>query len=396
MDHTLLIGRSPFGRAFFFLCTIGLLSYFSYNLVRTPVLPLFAQELGAVPQLIGVIVATSTITGIFVKLPSGIVADIVGRRVVLLTGVTIFSLMPFAYVFVQHIGLLILIRSIHGLATALFAPVAMAIVADLYPSNRGEYLGWYSSSTQIGKLSGPMAGGYLLGRTGFSNTFKFCGLIGLIPLSLAITVPVGKEHRPEPMAFQHMILKFREELKGVGRDPRILATSAMEGVQMLAGGALMAFLPLYGTQVGLSAAQVGLLFGVQGVAALVAKPLMGRLSDRMGRRPLIILGLIGCALTFAMIPLVSGFLMLLLIATGFGLAEAIVTSSTAALVADLCQTQSLGSVMGVFGTIMDLGHASGPILAGLLIAAFGYPIAFSLISLILLIGLMIFIKMVRQ
>jgi MFS family permease len=97
-----------------------------------------------------------------------------------------------------------------------------------------------------------------------------------------------------------------------------------------------------------------------------------------------------------MIPLVSGFLMLLLIATGFGLAEAIVTSSTAALVADLCQTQSLGSVMGVFGTIMDLGHASGPILAGLLIAAFGYPIAFSLISLILLIGLMIFIKMVRQ
>ncbi|MCI0525928.1 MAG: MFS transporter [Nitrospira sp.] len=390
------MNNTSFGRAFFFLCIIGLLSYFCYSLVRTPVLPLFAQELGALPQLIGIIVATSTITGIFVKLPSGIVADIVGRRAVLLTGVMLFSLMPFAYVFVQHIGLLILIRSIHGLATALFAPVAMAIVADLYPSNRGEYLGWYSSSTQLGKLLGPMAGGYLLGRTGFSNTFRVCGLIGLIPLSLAVMLPVGKEHRHQPVALQHMILKFREELKGISRVPNILVTSAMEGIKMLAGGALMAFLPLYGAQVGLSAAQIGLLFGVQGVAALVAKPLMGKLSDQMGRRPLIILGLVGCALTFAMIPLVSGFSVLLLIATGFGLAEAIVTSSTAALVADLCQTQSLGSAMGVFGTIMDIGHASGPILAGLLIAAFGYPVAFSLISFILLIGITIFIKTVRS
>jgi MFS family permease len=241
-----------------------------------------------------------------------------------------------------------------------------------------------------------MAGGYFLGRVGFLNTFKVCGLIGLIPLSLAIQVPVGKERRHESMVFSHMFLKFREELKGVSRDPKILVTSAMEGVQMLAGGALMAFLPLYGTQVGLSAAQVGLLFGVQGVAALVAKPLMGRLSDRMGRRPLIILGLIGCALTFAAIPWMSGFSALVLTATGFGLAEAIVTSSTAALVADLCQTQSLGSAMGIFGTIMDIGHASGPILAGLLIGAFGYPVAFGLISLILLAGMLIFSKAVRN
>jgi MFS family permease len=390
------MGNLPLGRAFFFLCIIGLFGYFCYNLIRTPVLPLFAQKLGAVPELIGVVVATSTITGIFVKLPSGIASDIVGRRVVLLTGVMIFSLMPFAYVLIHQVWLLIIIRSIHGLATALFAPVAMAIVADLYPNNRGEYLGWYSSSTQVGKLLGPVAGGLLVARTGFSNTFKVCGLIGLLPLSLAICVPVGKAHRQEPMAFQRMILKFREEFKRVGSDRRILVTSAMEGLQMLAGGALMAFLPIYGIQVGLSAAQVGLLFGIQGIAALVAKPLMGRLSDRMGRRPLIIMGLLGCALTFAVIPIVDGLSSLLLLAAGFGLGEAILASSTSALVADLYQSRSLGSAMGVFGTIMDIGHASGPILAGLLISVFGYLLAFNIISLILLTGLAIFIRTVRD
>jgi MFS family permease len=385
----------PLARAFYPLCIIGLLSYFCYNLIRTPVLPLFAQQLGAAPELIGVIVSMSTITGIFIKLPAGIASDLVGRRMVLLTGVTIFSLMPFLYIFVHQVWLLIFIRSVHGLATALFAPVAMAIVADLYPGNRGEYLGWYSSSTQIGKLLGPMAGGFLLGHGGFLSAFKVCGLIGLLPLSLAIWVPVGKERHHEPMAFQHMILKFREELKGVGSDRRILITSAMEGLQMLAGGALMAFLPIYGVQVGLSAAQVGVLFGVQGVATLVAKPLMGRLSDQTGRRRLIIMGLLGCALAFAMIPAVKGFPELLVLAAGFGLGEAILASSTSALVADLYQSRSLGSAMGVFGTIMDIGHASGPILAGLLIAAFGYMMAFGLISLILLTGLAVFIKTVR-
>src|SRR3989304_7965711 len=182
-----------FKRPFIFLCIIGLLTYFSYNLIRTPVLPLFAKDLEAAPELIGLIVAVSTITGIFVKLPSGIAADIVGRRVVLLAGVLIFSLMPFVYLFIHQIWQLILVRPIHGLATALFAPVAMAIVADLYPSNRGEYLGWYSSSTQVGKLLGPMAGGYLLGLAGFSYAFAVCGLIGLLPLFLAIGVPVGSE-----------------------------------------------------------------------------------------------------------------------------------------------------------------------------------------------------------
>ncbi|HLB03117.1 MAG TPA: MFS transporter [Nitrospiria bacterium] len=387
-----------FKRPFIFLCIIGLLTYFSYNLIRTPVLPLFAKDLEAAPELIGLIVAVSTITGIFVKLPSGIAADIVGRRVVLLAGVLIFSLMPFVYLFIHQIWQLILVRSIHGLATALFAPVAMAIVADLYPSNRGEYLGWYSSSTQVGKLLGPMAGGYLLGLAGFSYAFSVCGLIGLLPLFLAVGVPVGSERlKPrDQVRFPHMTLRFREELKGVASDSRILVTSAMEAVQMLAGGALMAFLPIYGIEIGLSAAQVGLLFGIQGVANLVAKPMMGRLSDRMGRRPLIILGLLACALTFAMIPAVTGFQSILLLAAGFGLGEAIVTSSTAALVGDLCRNQSLGSAMGAFGTIMDIGHASGPILAGLLIAAFGYLVAFSLISLILLAGIVVFITTVRN
>jgi MFS family permease len=64
----------------------------------------------------------------------------------------------------------------------------------------------------------------------------------------------------------------------------------------------------------------------------------------------------------------------------FGFGEAIVNASAAALVADLSELKTLGSAMGMQGTIMDIGHASGPILAGLLIGAFGFQTAFPIIA----------------
>ena len=74
-----------------------------------------------------------------------------------------------------------------------------------------------------------------------------------------------------------------------------------------------------------------------------------------------------CALSFALIPWFQDFAVLLVLAAVFGLGEAVVTSSAAALVADYCRQDHLGSAMGTFGTIFDIGHAAGPLLAGTLI-----------------------------
>ena len=87
---------------------------------------------------------------------------------------------------------------------------------------------------------------------------------------------------------------------------------------------------------------------------------MGRISDRYGRQPLLFWGMWVCALPFALIPWFQDFAVLLALAAVFGLGEAVVTSSAAALVADYCREDHLGSAMGTFGTIFDVGHAAGP------------------------------------
>jgi len=368
-------------RSFTLLCTIGVFCFISYNMVRMPVLALFAESLGAGPERIGLIVSVSTLTGVFLKLPSGALSDIYGRRLLLHVGVIAFGLPPFLYPFISDLNLLTGLRMLHGLATAIFAPSALATVAELYRERRGAALGTYTACTQSGALLGPFIGGYLAYAAGFSSAFITAGLFGCIAVvifySLHLTPPPPRVHE------RGLAPVLAEMWKGfiiVARNRKVLITSSTDAAKMIANGALMAFLPLYGVSVGLNPGEVGLLFTVQSLTSFFSKPIMGRVSDRVGRQPLIMLGLLICATTFVCIPHVSTYAVLLLLSAGFGYGEAVVTSSSSAFVADSSEFKTLGAGMGMQGTIGDIGHASGPLLAGVLIANMSYAGAFAIIA----------------
>ena len=171
----------------------------------------------------------------------------------------------------------------------------------------------------------------------------------------------------------------------------------MEGLQNMAMGALEAFLPVYAVKVaGLSEFQAGLLWGGQIVVTMLSKPFMGRMSDARGRRPLIAAGLILCGASFAAVPFLSSFWTLLACSLVFGAGEALVTSSSAAMVADLCRERHFGSAMGAFGTIFDVGHASGPILSGILVGWVGFQISFPLMACLLFAAIPVFLARVPK
>ena len=79
------------------LYTVGFFARFSYALARSPVLPLFALYLGAGPETIGFVVGISTVTGIFFKLPSGALSDVIGRKKTMLAGLFVFAFMPYLF-----------------------------------------------------------------------------------------------------------------------------------------------------------------------------------------------------------------------------------------------------------------------------------------------------------
>lgn len=394
------------------LCAVGLLARLSYALARTPVLALFAVHLGAPPETIGLVVGISTVTGILFKLPSGILSDIFGRRVMLIAGLVFFAFVPFAYGLVEDYRGLVAIRFLHGFATAVYSPVAMAAVADIAGRRKAEMMSVFGAVSVVGGLAGAPLGGFLLwwlagdaapGLADFHLIYGVAGGFGLLALATAVAqigaLSLGQLSARERRSPAAVARRFAEGVRQMASDYAVIVTSSMQGLQHMALGALEAFLPVYAVTVaGLNAFESGLLWGVQVLSALVAKPVMGRVADRHGRKPLIVAGMLLCAGALAGIPAATAFAPLMALAVLFGLGEALVVSSAAAMVADLCEARHTGAAMGAFGTYFDVGHAAGPIAAGLLLAAFpgDYFVAFLPLAAVLVLGALAFALSVEE
>jgi len=394
-------------KTFTALILIGFFARLSYSMARTPVLALFAKALGASSTMIGLAVGMSTVTGIFFKAPSGTLSDVYGRRAALLASVLVFGLMPFTYILVGDYRLLVFIRFFHGFATAIYGPVAMAVIIDIAGDRKGQLIATYSSISILGSLiAAPLGGGllYALGGADPSpSVFRFIylivGCIGSISLLLVLVLwrQLPSRPSPEPPTLGEVMGKFRDDVVAVVTDVQVLLTSSMEGVQNLTVGALEAFLPVYvTTTVGLSSFHAGVLWGIQLVVLVLTRPVMGKVSDVRGRKPLITAGMLLCVVSFFLYPALTSFTALCGLTLVFGVGEAMVTSSTAAMVAELSKARGHGTSMGVFGSLWDIGHASGPIATGFLLTHLGYLQSFGVISGVLLAATAIFQLFVRD
>ena len=371
---------------------MGGLAIFSSTMAKNPALPLFIRSLGVSISTVGFIAAASTLVGILVSFPAGIFSDIIGRRRVLLIAAVVFATAPFLYLLITSPWQLVLVRIYHGLATAILGPVAMAAVADTFKTGRGERMGWYSSATMVGRFLAPLIGGFLIFGNDFHWVYLADGFAGILALIAVLRLPlVDSISGSMREAFKRQRGKYGQEIRFIFSHTGILATSGIEAVQYFAFGALETYLPIYlNEKLGYSTWKIGLLFTAQIVAATFTKPIMGRLSDRYGRIPMIVGGLALGGVSTAVMILFSNYFVILLIIAVFGLGLATVTASTSALVADLSRAQGRGGAMGVLSSIMDIGQSIGPMVAGALVGAYSYQFSFGIIGICIVVISLLF------
>lgn len=377
---------------------MGGLAIFSSTIAKNPALPLFIRSMGVPVSTVGFIAAASTIVGIVVSFPAGILSDIIGRRRVLLMAAIVFATAPFLYLVITLPWQLVLVRIYHGLATAILGPVAMAAVADTFEKGRGERMGWYSSATMVGRFAAPFVGGILIFGEDFRWVYLAGGFAGILALVAALRLPlVAKTPSSSREVFKRQRGNYRQEIAFVFRHRGILATSGIEAVQYFAFGCLETFLPIYlNEELGFPTWQIGILFAVQILAATITKPMMGRLSDRHGRVPMIVAGLVLGGMTTATMLFFSNYLVIIVLIAIFGLGLAMVTASTSALVADLSRSQGRGGALGILSSIMDVGHSSGPMVAGVLISTYSYRMAFGIVGAVLVVASLLFGFIMRR
>jgi MFS family permease len=390
------IARCPMKPAhpsfFVLIALIGGLAIFSSTLSKTPVLPLFAASLNATPAEIGWIVMASTIPGILISYPAGALSDHLGKRRVLLASLVVFASAPFLYLLIETAWQLMAVRFYHGFATAIFGTVASAAIAERYTGDRAARLSTYSSVTIVGRSIAPFLGGTLISLASFNAVYIACAISGVLALGAGLLL---RDHEPQP-ATKLELPHFWASLATVLRDRGIMLVSLVEAAQYLVFGAIEAFLTLFAASLGIPAWQIGVILGVQLVGIVFVKPLMGRVSDRVGRKQVIIPGLLVGAASVVLLPFAPSFIGLSVLSLVFGIGFATVTSSTAALVADLTRNGRYGSSMGVLRTVMDVGQSIGPVLTGFMVGVAGYGSAFTLLAAILVLAALVLGLLLRD
>ncbi len=359
-------------RYFLILCVMGAFAILSSTMSKNPVLNPFALSLGTPQDLTGIIAAASTIPGILISLPAASLSDVFGRRKVLLFATFVFASAPFLYLFVSVWWQLALVRFYHGFATAVFVPVAEATIAEQFPANRGERISAFNSATAVGRGLAPFLGGSILFATsyGYHTLYLAVAVAGVTAFLIAFLLVAETRKAPaQPVSVRKTTGTMLHGWAQIAHNRGALVVSFVQACQYYVYGVVEFYLVQYMTlAAGFNALEVAIVMGMQIVSLIVARPLMGRFSDKSGRGTPIIGGCILAGALLLLTPLTTTFWVLLAISIGYGVGFAMVISATAPLMVELTPPRLIGTSMGFLSTMMDVGQALGPIISGVILA----------------------------
>lgn len=391
-------------RPFLNLMLADFIARSAYQLGKTPLLPIFAASLGASGAWLGMIVSISTITGLFLKPLFGILSDRWGRRLWLFVGAGFFVFVPFLYRFISSPDQLLLLRLLHGTATAIYGPVTLAYIAELA---RGRSLaagiGTFEMARSGGYIVGPLLGGWLLLSLAAVDVFTLIGLLSSVMFLPLLWLPPTRQAPAKPGdassapaknshdrrslgGWALPALNVRAALTEAARLPAVWLTGGLEAAAFVALYTLKAFLPIFALEAGVSVALVGLFFSLSEAAHVLGKPVCGRLADKLGYLRAISLGMLLLAAALPLARSLEGGALFLLPAVLLGLAQALVFPAAKALIADDISADNLGAGMGVLGALQNVGKVAGPVLGGIAIGALGYGGALLALSGMLIAG----------
>lgn len=315
----------------------------------------------------------------------GTLADRIGARTVLIAGLLIFAAASAAYAVADDNAWLWAGRFGQGVGAAAFSPAASALVARLTPSGaHGRAFGTYGSYKSIGYTSGPLLGGLIVTLGGMRTLFAVMAVLAVVvAVWAAISVPAIA---PLPRKRQTLLDTMHRFSESSFVTPTLALAAATAALSVGVG-----FLPVLGTQAGLSPFVTGAVVSVLALVTAVAQPLAGRAHDagRMSISVGIISGIAITAVGLACAAL-PGMVGLLSAAVVIGLGCGIITPLAFTMLAESTPEERLGQTMGAAEIGRESGDAAGPLIVAAIAAATSVPLGFGgLAALVAVAGLVV-------
>jgi MFS family permease len=323
-----------------------------------PIIPLFARELGSSLAAAALVVSMRGLGQLFFDIPAGVAVSRWGDKGAMVAGTALIGCVAVGAALSPTPAVLAVLVFVMGGGWAFWQVARLAYVSEQVPlAQRGRAISMTGGMNRVGNFVGPVAGGALGTAFGLEAAFIAQAVLGLAASATMFMVVAESE------GTEHL------EMHGIGGrlaktvvDNRNIFAAA--GFPMMALGLLrqarQVFLPLWGDEIGLSVAQIGLVTSMSFfIDAAVFYPI-GTVMDRFGRKWAAVPCLATLAMGLILLPLTSGFTTFLGIAFLTGVGNGFGAGINMTLGADFAPDVGRGEFLGVWRLLADIGQAGGP------------------------------------
>jgi len=334
-------------------------------------LPIFASDLDPSGVLVGLVVSAWFLSRIFMELPSGVLSDRLGRRKLLVGGLALTAGGALTCAVANSIYLLIVGRAIWGLGTALFFMNNTALILDLFePNRRGRALGTFQGIEFMGGFIGAPMGGSMAGVIGYNRVFYLAFMLIICSFSVAFISKGLRQIGTRVSGGPEM--PIRKVISSFGHwGLAVVCLNSFSRMLIMQGIMATVFQLYLNQQLGITVELIGVIMSLRTTGHIIATVTSGYLSDKLGRKPIIVAGLMIEGACLYLYTLLSSFEPLLLVGLFEGFGGGMVFTSLIVLLSEIVPAELRGGAIGLYRTFMDVGGFLGPLFFMLLFGSLG-------------------------
>lgn len=351
----------------------------------SPVLPAYARSFDVGVAAASFVVSIFSIFRLIFAPAGGALVQRLGERSVYLTGLLLVAASSLATAFANSYVELLIFRGLGGIGSTMFTVSAMALLVRLAPPTiRGRVSSAYASSFLIGGMLGPVLGGALAGF-GLRVPFIAYAVALVIAASVVAARLTSAQLRPATTDTPAPPMRLDEALASPTYRACLASAFANGWCNF---GVRVAVLPQFAIVVRDDTWVAGVALALAALGTAATLQVAGRVADSVGRRPLVLTGLVLTAAGLGLLGLSQDLVMLFVLSGVSGIGAGLVNPGQQATVADLIGSErSGGTVLSTFQMAQDAGAILGPVLVGVVADQHGYEWAFGLTALISLLAI---------